>query len=104
MDKLVRRVTVVGGGGDSKVVYEGDEEENEPALSSFERAVRHMLKADLIRAQEAYDSHVASASKGKGDWLFEAPENIMKSFRKAEKEARKARPDFDEDKDKDEGD
>jgi hypothetical protein len=34
----------------------GMEEENEPALSSFERAVRHMLKADLIRAQEAYDS------------------------------------------------
>ncbi len=105
MDKLVSRITVVEGGGENrqaKVVYESAKAEGEaagPSLGSFERAVRHLLKADLIRAQEAYDRHVESASKGKGDWLFDAPENMRKAIRKAEKEARKARPDYDEDED-----
>jgi hypothetical protein len=96
MDKLVKRVTVVEGAGDkrqAKVVYESEKDEEEkgvPALGSIERAVRHLLKADLIRAQEAYDRHVESATKGEGDWLFAAPANIIKAFRKAEGEARKA--------------
>ncbi len=100
MDKLVRRVTVVEGSGENrqaKVVYKAEGEDRDESyedfLPSFERSVRHLLKADLIRAQEAYDRHVESASKGKTDWIFDAPENLRKAFVKAEKEARKARPD-----------
>ena len=100
MDKLVRRVTVVQGGGEkAKVVYESKEDEDEPGFRPLERAVRHMLKADLIRAQEAYDRHVVSAAKGRGAWLVDAPSNMAEASRKAEKEARKASPNYDEDED-----
>ena len=107
MDKRVKRVTVVESDGENRqarVVYEKEKgEEDGPSLGSFESKVRHLLKADLIRAQEAYDRHVASASKGRGDWLFDAPENIRKSFDKAKKEARMAFPESDDD-DEDEED
>jgi hypothetical protein len=94
MHKLVRRVTVVkvsGENREAKVVYEGEHEddENEPSMESFERGVRRLLKADLIRAQEAYDRHVKSASRsGKGEWLFDVPSNIVKSILKAERDTR----------------
>jgi hypothetical protein len=108
MHKLVKRVTVIEGEGENRhaqVIYESPKKENddEGLLGPLERAVRHLLKADLIRAQEAYDRHIASVS-GKGNWLFEAPENMRQALRKAEKEARKARPDYDEDENGDEGD
>lgn len=105
MDKLVKRVTVVERDGENrqaKVLYEsekGEGEEDGPLLGAFERAVRHLLKADLIRAQEAYDRHVESASTGGGGWLFDAPENLGKAFRAAGKEARKAFPESDENED-----
>ena len=108
MDKLVKRVTVIEGEGENRhaqVIYESPKEEGEDEglLGPLERAVRHLLKADLIRAQEAYNRHVASAS-GKGNWLVDAPENMRQALRKAEKEARKARPGHDEDENGDEGD
>jgi hypothetical protein len=60
MDKLVKRVTVVQGSGEhrrSTVVFESDEDTDDEherrSFGSLERAVRHMLKAELIRAQEA---------------------------------------------------
>jgi hypothetical protein len=94
MHKLVKRVTVVkvsGENREAKVVYEGEHEddENEPSMESFERGVRRFLKADLIRAQEAYDRHVKSASRGgKGEWLFDVPSNIVKAILKAERDTR----------------
>ena len=67
MDKLVRRVTVVQSSGehrDAKVVYENDEDEDTddegpgaPNFKRLERSVRHMLKAQVIAAQDAYQRH-----------------------------------------------
>jgi len=101
MDKLVRRVTVVQGSGehrDAKVVYQSDEDEDtddssdQPNFKRLERSVRHMLKAQVIAAQEAYQRHLDSAAKGGKSWLVENPGNMMKARRKAMKEMRKASP------------
>ena len=115
MDKLVRRVTVVQGTGENRqanVVYKSDEEDDDdmPRPSRLERAVRHMLKAQVIAAQEAYQRHLNSVDKGGSSWMYEAPGNFMKARRKALKELRKASPfkmmkfEDDEDDDENEGD
>jgi hypothetical protein len=121
MDKLVRRVTVVQGSGENrnaKVVYKNDEDEDEefgeglegPNFGRIERSVRHMLKAQMIAAQDAYQRHLDSVEKGGNSWMYDVPGNFMKSRRKAFKEIRKAAPfgmpkvKFDEDEDEDEGD
>ena len=112
MDKLVKRVTVVQGSGENRqtnVVYKSDEDDESPGLSRLEKTVRHMLKAQVIAAQEAYQRHVESAGKGGSSWLYEEPQNLMKARRKAMKEMRKASPfkmmkfgsDEDEDEDED---
>ena len=120
MDKSVRRVTVVQGSGENrqaKVEYKSDEDDDEafgiPGLSmdKLEKSVRHMLKAQVIAAQEAYQRHMESVEKGGKSWLLDEPGNLMKARRKAMKEMRKAAP-FkmmkfgadDDDEDEDEGD
>ncbi|MCC6776902.1 MAG: hypothetical protein IT537_09745 [Hyphomicrobiales bacterium] len=117
MDKLVRRVTVVQGSGDSRqanIVYKADDDDDMdegsgmPRLSRLERSVRHMLKAQVIAAQEAYQRHIDSVEKGGNSWFFEEPRNMMRARRKAMKEMRKASPfkmmkfSSDEDEDEDE--
>jgi hypothetical protein len=116
MDKLVRRVTVVQGTGDARqanVVYKADEDddmdEGSPRLNRLERSVRHMLKAQVIAAQDAYQRHLDSVEKGGNKWFFEEPRNMMRARRKAMKEMRKAAPfkmmkfgSNDEDEDEDE--
>jgi hypothetical protein len=101
MDKLVRRVTVVQGSGEhreSKIVYESDEDEDlddsteAPPFSRLERSVRHILKAHVIAAQDAYQRHLDSAAKGGNSWIVDDPGNFMKARRKAFKEMRKAAP------------
>jgi hypothetical protein len=98
MDKLVRRVTLVERSGQSreaKVVYENEDEDEDrvpPALRNMERSVRHMLKAQAIAAQEAYERHLESAGKGGKHWLTEGPANLMKARKKAMKEMRHASP------------
>jgi ferredoxin-NADP reductase len=99
MDKLVRRVTLVERSGqtrEAKVVYESDEEDDDdrssPHLRNLERSVRHMLKAQVIGAQEAYERHLKSAGKGGRHWLTEGPGNLMKARRKAMKEMQHAAP------------
>src|SRR5499427_3726020 len=101
MDKLVRRVTVVQGSGEHRqanVVYnsrEDDDDDDEleiPRMSRLERSVRHMLKAQVIAAQEAYQRHLDSAEKGGNAWIADAPRNLMKARRKAMKEMQKASP------------
>jgi hypothetical protein len=119
MDKLVKRVTVVQGSGNlrqSTVVYESDEDYDEDrdedrerrTFRPFERAIRHILKAELIMAQEAYNRHIKSASHGASDWLLEAPSNLLRAHRKGLKEVRKAATsmvyDDDDDEDKRDGD
>jgi hypothetical protein len=117
MDKLVKRVTVVQGSGEHRqanVVYtseEGEDEDQEtPSFKGLERSVRHLLKAQVIAAQEAYQRHLESVEKGGNSWLVDDPFNLMKARRKAMKEARKAAPfklmkfGNDEDEDEDEGD
>jgi ferredoxin-NADP reductase len=102
MDKSVRRVTVVQASGDhreSKVVFdnEGDEDaddevEDHPSFRRLEQSVRHMLKAHVIEAQEAYQRHLESVEKGGRHWMVEGPRNMMRARRKALKEIRKASP------------
>jgi hypothetical protein len=120
MDKLVKRVTVVQGSGNlrqSTVVYETDEDYDEDrdedrerrTLRPLERAIRHILKVELIMVQEAYNRHVKSASHGGSDWLLEGPSNLLRAHRKALKEARKATTsmvydDDEDDEDKRDGD
>jgi hypothetical protein len=114
MDKSVRRVTVVHGTGEHRqanVVYKDDDDDDDidefpegPRPSNIERHVRHLLKAQVIAAQDAYQRHLDSVEKGGKSWLFDAPGNFLRSRRKAAKEARKALPyedadDEDEDKD-----
>ena len=117
MEKIVRRVTVVQGSGDrrtAKVVYERDEDDEDgrdmPQLDSLERAVRHMLKARLIAAQEAYQRHLDAAAKGGSSWIVDDALAMMRPPRKAVKEMRKASPfgrvkvKVEDDDDEDEGD
>jgi hypothetical protein len=99
MDKLVRRVTLVERSGqnrEAKVVFENEEEDNEqrmpPGLHNLERSVRHMLKAQVVAAQEAYERHLESAGKGGRHWLTEGPRNMMSARKKAMKEMRQASP------------
>jgi hypothetical protein len=101
MDKLVKRVTVVERSAqgssqarEAKVVYNLDEEDRDdvPSYRNFERTMRHLLKADLIAAQEAYERHLASLEKGGTAWLDDAPRNFMKAQRKGMKEASKVSP------------
>lgn len=112
MDKLVKRVTVVQGSGEhrrSTVVYESDEdvdddEHERRSFGSLERAIRHMLKAELVMAQEAYNRHVKSASRGGSNWLLDGPSNILRAQRKGLKEVRKVASLVYDDEDEDQGD
>jgi hypothetical protein len=109
MDKLVKRVTVVQGSGESRrteVVYESDEEnaEDTPNLSSLEHSVRHMLKAQLLAAQEAYQRHLDSVEKGGTAWMKDAPSTFWKAGRKAVKEMRKSMPFGEDEEDDEDGD
>jgi hypothetical protein len=99
MDKLVRRVTRVERSGqhrDAKVVYRNDENEEDddeaPHFHRLERSIRHMLKAQLVAAQEAYQQHLESAEKGGNSWLYDGPRNFLRARRKAMKELRLASP------------
>ncbi len=97
MDKLVKRVTVVQGSGENRraeVVYESDDADGDekPNFERLERSVRHMLKAQLIAAQEAYQGHLESVEKGGTSWVKDAPSNMIKAGRKAVKEMRKSMP------------
>jgi hypothetical protein len=95
MDKLVRRVTVVQG-HDAKLVYQSEDDffdsEGKPNLKKLEEGVRHMLKAQVIVAQEAYDRHLESAKKDGNAWLTDVPANFMKARKKAIKEMRDSIP------------
>lgn len=95
MDKLVRRVTVVQG-RDAKVVYQSDDDpldsEGKPNFKKLEEGVRHMLKAQVIAAQDAYDRHLESAKKEGNAWLTDAPGNFIKARKKAMKEMQKDMP------------
>ena len=98
MDKVVRRVTLVERSGqtrEAKVVFENEDEDDDrtpPHLRNMERSVRHMLKAQVIAAQEAYERHLESAGKGGKHWLTDAPRNMMRARKKAMKEMRHASP------------
>jgi len=95
MDKLVRRVTVVQG-RDAKVVYQSEDDpfdsSGRPNFKKLEEGVRHMLKAQVIAAQEAYERHLESAKKEGNAWLTDAPSNFMKARKKAVKEMRDSMP------------
>jgi hypothetical protein len=115
MDKLVRRVTVVQGGGENRhatIVYERDRDDDDDDNDDFEsdarsffrpleRVVRHVLKAEVIIAQEAYERHIKSAAHGRQQWLLDMPSNILNAERKGLREIRKAASEADHE---DEGD
>lgn len=99
MDKIVRRVTVVERGGDhreTKVVYDNDRDDDEdddgPNLHPLERRVRSFLKSQVISAQEAYQQHLNSASKGGNAWLYDVPRNLMRARKKSMREMERSSP------------
>ena len=97
MDSIVKRVTVVQGGGDTRrteVIYETerDDEDDSPNFKRLERSMRSMLKAQLVAAQEAYQRHLDSAERGGTAWMKDAPGNFWKAGRKAVREMRKSMP------------
>ena len=84
MDKLVKRVTVVQGSGENRhanVVYKSDDDKDEdedfdmpgPNFKRIEESVRHMLKAQVIAAQDAYQRHLNSVEKGGKSWIYDVP-------------------------------
>ena len=93
-------MTVVQGAGEnrqSKGRLKNDEDDDDydgmPRSSRLERAMRHMLKAQVIAAQEAYQRHLDFfVDKGGSSWMYEAPGNFMKARRKAMKELRRRPP------------
>jgi hypothetical protein len=110
IDTFVKRVTVVQGSGENRhaeVVYEKEDDEegddDNVTLTRVERSIRHLLKAQVIGAQEAYQRHLKSTEKGGMSWVTEAPGNFWHAGRKAIKEVKKSLPfgtsKSDEDKD-----
>src|SRR5437764_854970 len=92
MDKLVRRVTVVQRSGDTRertVVYEDPDERHDeenrrktsPWLRPVEHIARHLLKAQLVGYQDAYQRYLNSARRRRNGWLYDAPSNYMKASR-----------------------
>ena len=51
----------------ANVVYESDEDDDS-GENMLERTVRHILKAQVIAAQEAYQRHLVSVAKGGKSW------------------------------------
>jgi hypothetical protein len=93
MDDIVRSVTVIRGSGSTrqaKTIFKSPKwPDRKDSWKSFERGVRRFLKADMIRAQEAYHRHLESAHNGGETWWLDIPANLAKAIIKAEKEARK---------------
>src|SRR5262245_26138218 len=94
VDEIVSRVTVIQGSGQNRqavTVYENKEwSEKGQTLDTIERGVRRVLKADMIRAREAYENHLKSVSEGgRGGWLLDAPGHIGRAFIRAERAVRK---------------
>jgi hypothetical protein len=92
MDDIVKCVTVIRGSGptrEAKVIFRSPYwADRNDSWQSFERGVRRFLKADLVRAQEAYNRHVDSARDAGKTWWLDIPANIAKSFIKAEEQVR----------------
>ena len=108
MDSLVKRVTVVQGSGENRraeAVYESDDADgnDKPNFERLEHSVRHMLKVQLVAAQEAYQRHLDSVEKGGTAWMKDAPGNFWKAGRKAVTEMRKSMPFARSGDDEDEG-
>jgi hypothetical protein len=93
MDDIVKCVTVIRGSGptrEAKVIFRSPYwADRDDSWQSFERGVRRFLKADMIRAQEAYHRHLESANDAGKTWWLDIPANIAKSFIKADEEVRK---------------
>ena len=98
MDPLVERVTVVQVSGENRraeVVYASDDEDeqsSQPSFKRLEQSVRHVLKAQLVAAQEAYQSHLDSVEKGGMSWVKDAPGTFIKASWKGVKEMSKSLP------------
>jgi len=93
MDDIVKRITVIRGRGpvrQAKTIFNSPYwADRDDSWRSFEHGVRRFLKADMIRAQEAYRRHVESAQEAKKTWWIDFPSNIARSFIEAEREVRK---------------
>jgi hypothetical protein len=97
MDDIVRCVTVIRGSGatrEAKTIFKSPHwPDREVTWQSVERGVRRFLKADMIRAQEAYHRHVESAHDAGKTWWLDMPANIARSFIEASEKAREERAD-----------
>jgi hypothetical protein len=93
IDDIVSCVTVIRGRGsarEAKAIFKSPRwADRDDSWESFEQDVRRFLKADMIRAQEAYQRHVESAHDAGKTWWIDLPANLIRSFMDAEKKVRK---------------
>jgi hypothetical protein len=93
MDDIVRSVTVIRGSGatrETKTIFKSPRwPDRDNSWQSFEHGVRRFLKADMIRAQEAYHRHLESSRETGKTWWLDIPANIARSIIEADKQARK---------------
>jgi hypothetical protein len=93
MDDIVSRVTVIRGSGsarEAKLIFKSPRwADRDDSWRSFESDVRRFLKADMIRAQEAYHRHLESARDAGKTWWLDMPANIARSLIDAERKVRK---------------
>jgi hypothetical protein len=93
MDDIVSVVTVVRGRGPSreaKVIFKSPHwNDRDDSWRSFEADVRRFLKADMVRAQEAYHRHLESARDAGKTWWLDIPANVARSWIEAERKVRK---------------
>lgn len=91
IDAIVRSVTVVEGSDRRATVifksrYWDDRAET---WEAGERGFRRFLKADMIRAKDAYRRHRESASGDKQNWWLDLPANMVRAFIEANREVGK---------------
>jgi len=93
MDDIVSCVTVISGKGprrEAKVLFKSPHwADRDDSWRSFESGVRRFLKADMVRAQEAYHRHLESARDAGKTWWLDVPGNIARSWIEAERKVRK---------------
>lgn len=89
IDGIVRSVTVVEGSGErrSTLIFKSRYwDDRAETWESGERGFRRFLKADMIRAQDAYRRHLESASGDKQNWWLDLPANMVRAFIEANRE------------------
>ena len=93
MDKIVSRITIVGGETPPTVVYRRKDKKRKVTWSRpLERVARRFLEAQRDFSEEALRRQDESNRKRREGWLMDVPVNLYKASNKAYNTARKAVP------------